>query len=278
MRVFVSADMEGCTGVVTWGQCAGPATATHDWEFARRMMTHDVNAAIRGAHTAGASHVIVKDSHGIGKNLLIDELEPGTELVSGSCWCEDGMVQGVAEEAAAAVLVGYHARAGTPDAVMEHTMVGGVHRLWINGTEAGEIYLAVATCASRGVPVVAIVSDAAGCHEARELVPSIHTAVTKHGMGKYLARLLHPDATGRLIRDQVRDGVLAAARPSFEVGGEQAVKLQTKSTEHADAAADLDGWTREDGYTLTSEWPDWRTAHVQMLSAFQSIAGAGSRG
>ena len=278
MRVFISADMEGCTGVVTWGQCGGPTIATHDWEFARRMMTHDVNSAIRGAHTAGAAHVVVKDSHNSGKNLLVDELEPGTELISGTCWLGDGMVQGVADDVAAAVLVGYHARAGTPNAVMEHTMVGGVHRLWVNGTEAGEIYLAIATCASHGVPVVAIVSDAAGCHEAKELVPSIHTAVTKHGMGRYLARLLHSDVTGRQIRDQVRDGVLAASRPSFEVGAKQEIKLETKSTEEADAVAELDGWHRVDGYTVTSVWPEWGTAHVQMLDAFQHVASARSRG
>ncbi|MCC6402827.1 MAG: M55 family metallopeptidase [Fimbriimonadaceae bacterium] len=278
MRVLISADMEGCTGVATWGQCGGPAIAKHDWEFARRMMTHDVNSAIRGAHTAGAAHVVVKDSHGSGKNLLVDELEPGTELISGNCWMEDGMVQGVAEDHAAAVLVGYHARAGTPHAVMEHTMVDGVHRLWVNGTEAGEIYLAIATCASRGVPVVAIVSDAAGCHEAKELVPSIHAAVTKHGMGRYLARLLHPDSTGRLIRDQVRDGVLAATRPSFEVGAKQEIKLETKSTEQADAIAEIEGWKRSDGYTLTSEWPDWSVAHSQLLVTFQVLASSWTRG
>jgi D-amino peptidase len=92
MQVFISADIEGVTGIVSWSQAEGPGASSFDWAFARRMYTHDVNAAIRGAKAAGAKRVVVKDSHGLCKNLLIDELEPGTELISGFGATPHGMM------------------------------------------------------------------------------------------------------------------------------------------------------------------------------------------
>ena len=95
MKVYISADIEGVTGVVTWGQCGAPNSQHYDWAFARRMMTHDVNAAIRGARAGGATEIVVKDSHNVSLNLLIDELEPGVELISGSRPGPDGMMEGI---------------------------------------------------------------------------------------------------------------------------------------------------------------------------------------
>src|ERR1700720_3709476 len=94
VRVYISADIEGITGLVSWAQCSQPSGNVYDFGFARRMMTHDVNAAIRGARAAGASEVVVKDSHGVMKNLLVEDLEPGTRLVSGNGFgMTDGMMQ-----------------------------------------------------------------------------------------------------------------------------------------------------------------------------------------
>src|ERR1700733_200141 len=103
------------------------------------MMSHDVNAAIRGARAAGATQIVVKDSHGNSKNLLIDDLEPGIELVSGHGSGNDGMMMGIDDTFDAAMLIGYHAMAGTLGGIMEHTITGGVHRLWVNGILTGEM-------------------------------------------------------------------------------------------------------------------------------------------
>ena len=93
MKVYISADIEGITGLVSWSHCGRGDSQRWDFPFARRMMTHDVNAAIRGAKAAGASEIVIKDSHGNSKNLLIDELEPGVRLVSGHGSGIDGMMQ-----------------------------------------------------------------------------------------------------------------------------------------------------------------------------------------
>lgn len=277
MKVYISADIEGCSGLVNWGQCGGPGTSCYDWPFARRMMTHDVNAAIRGARAAGAERVVVKDSHNAGRNLLLDELEPGTELLSGTVFGADGMCHGVGEGFDAALLVGYHARAGTPAAVMEHTFVGGVHRLWVNGVEAGEIYLSAASCGRHGVPVAAVVSDDAGCAEARDLLPDVRTASTKQGLGRYLAVLRSLEETGADIEATVREALAERAPRPFDPGGAQTLRLETKSTEEADAVAELAGWVREGGYLLSADAPDWESAHQRLLSAFLNIARAPAR-
>src|SRR2546423_11223673 len=95
MRIFISGDIEGITGIVSWSQCGKPSSDNYDFPFARRMYTHDINAAIRGAKTGGATQVVVNDGHHTGKNLLIDELEGGTELISGYGSGIDGMMDGV---------------------------------------------------------------------------------------------------------------------------------------------------------------------------------------
>src|SRR5687768_14334167 len=95
MKVYISADIEGITGLVSWSQCSRPDGSSYDYQFARRMMTHDVNAAVRGARAAGATEVVIKDSHGNSKNLLIDGLEPGVQLVSGHGSGTDGMMEGI---------------------------------------------------------------------------------------------------------------------------------------------------------------------------------------
>src|SRR5579863_4469805 len=135
----MSVDIEGCTGIASFSQCSRPSSAHYDWPFAREMLHHDVNAAIRGARAAGATEILIKDGHGHCRNLLVDQLEPGVELVSGANAGPNGMMEGVDSSYVAALLIGYHPLAGALRGMMEHALVGGLHRFWINGVEAGEI-------------------------------------------------------------------------------------------------------------------------------------------
>ncbi|MCX7799961.1 MAG: M55 family metallopeptidase [Fimbriimonadales bacterium] len=263
MRVFVSADIEGVTGVTTWDQCGGPASSRFDFVFARQMMAHDVNSAIRGAKAAGAELVVVKDSHGNSKNLTADLLVGGAQLVSGvGCGPIDGMMQGIDGTFDACVLVGYHAMAGTPRAVMEHTMSGQVHRLWFNGREIGEIGLSAGLAGRYGVPVVAVTSDEAGCAEARALVPEVATAAVKEGYGRYMARCLPPEATGPLIEAAVRDGLERRSEIAPVVfDGPVEVRVEFNRAESADLCERLPGVRRVDGYTVAADCPDFAAAH-----------------
>ncbi len=269
MRVYISADIEGCTGLVSWSQCGRPNSSHYDFGFARRMMTHDVNAAIRGARSAGASEVWVKDSHGTSKNLLIDELEPGTILVSGHGSGIDGMMMGLGEGPFdAAVLVGYHAMAGTQGGVMEHTITGGIHRLRINGAEVGEMGLSAGIAAEYGVPLVAATSDAAGVAEAHALVPGIVTAAVKEGYGRYMAHAKHPSETGPAIHAAVRDGIESRAQiPAVRFASPSRVEIEFNRQEEANYVARLSAFEQVDGYTVTGDFPDFRAAHTAIWNA-----------
>ena len=264
MRVFISADIEGCTGLVSWSQCSRPDGNSYDYAFARRMMTHDVNAAIRGAKRAGAETIVVKDSHGNSKNLLVDELEPGIRLISGFGNAGgthlDGMVQGISSDFDALFLVGYHAMAGTPNATMEHTITGGIHRLWLNDIEAGEIALSAYAAGTYHVPLALVTSCAAGCAEALTLAPEVKAVSVKNGFSRFMARCLPTEETGELIEDAAFHSLTKMGKPNA-IAGPVEVRAEFNRTEQADLAARLPQVVRDDGYTVRLAAPSFIEAH-----------------
>jgi len=262
VKVYISADIEGITGLVSWSQCSRPDGKSFDYAFARRMMTHDVNAAIRGARLAGAAQIVVKDSHGNSKNLLIEDLEPGVELVSGHGSGTDGMMMGIDESFDAAILVGYHAMAGTLGGIMEHTITGGVHHLWVNGIETGEMGLSAGVAGRYGVPLVMVSSDSAGCKEAEELIPGVITTATKEGFGRYMGRLLHPSETAPAIEQAAHDGIvnLPAIKP-HQFAEPIHIKVEFNRAEEADMCARMLGIARADGYSVEATYPTYKDAH-----------------
>lgn len=291
MRVYISADIEGITGLVSWSQCGRPDGQHYDFGFARRMMTHDVNAAVRGAREAGATHIRIKDSHGNSKNLLIDELEPGVELVSGHGSMNDGMMNGLDDTYDAALLIGYHAMAGTLGGVMEHTITGGIHRLWVNGQETGEMGLSAGVAGRYGVPIAFVSSDEAGCREASALLPGVGTFAVKEGYGRYMGRLLHPSETG----PGIEWGVGEALRRLFPSPGEApggptgeapvplwraaeptTIRIEFNRAEETDTVGRANDVTRVDGYTCEITKPSYFEAHRAAWMMF-SMSGVGAR-
>lgn len=278
MDIYISADIEGVTGVVTWKQCGSPSSEHYDWQFARKMMTHDVNAAIRGARKAGAQRIVVKDSHNVSLNLLICDLEPGVELISGSGAGDDGMMEGIDTSFGAAFLVGYHARAGTPCGIMEHTITGRVHRFLINGVEAGEQMLSAFTAWHYGVPLALVTSDDKGCAEAMSFADGVVTACTKYGLGRFMGRLMHPSETGPAIESAAElavraaqsGSVMAQAVPSFFE-----LLLEGNRSEEMDLVDQLSGWERLDGYTARWVGEDWPSAHTAARRAMSTMLAAG---
>jgi D-amino peptidase len=204
MKILIAADMEGITGVVHWDQ----VTSTHpEYERFRKIMTGDVNAAIRGACSAGAEEVIVSDGHGSGRNILIEELDGRATLCSGTP-STFSMVEGIDTGVDGVLLIGYHAKVGTPFAILEHTWSDErVANLWLRGGDEdeyqtyGEIGLNAAVCGHFGVPVLMISGDQAACSEARALLGEIGTAVVKWPSSRMAARCLPPVESQRKIQD-----------------------------------------------------------------------------
>src|SRR4051812_25555203 len=171
MKVHVISDMEGVAGIVKWQQTSGGDPM---YEEGRRLYTEEINAAVRGAKAAGATEIVVMDCHGAGGgwsfNSLVHELlDPDCEYVVQQHWTE---YSGALEQGCdAALFVAMHARAGTANGVLSHTVSSEAwHNLWFNGALVGETGINAALCGHWNCPVLLVTGDDATCQEARELL------------------------------------------------------------------------------------------------------------
>jgi D-amino peptidase len=212
VKVFISADMEGITGLVD-AQDVQPGG--QDYERGRVMMTEDVNAAVRGAFDAGAADVLVNDAHGPMRNILHDQLDPRARLIKGG-GKRMGMLEGLDGSFDAALCVGYHSRAGALG-VMSHSFMGHeIEDMWLDDRPAGEIGLVHATAAALGVPVLMLSGDDAACAEAGQWDGSVATAAVKNVRHRFAAEVLPAAAARELLEDTARDAVAAFARQRRE--------------------------------------------------------------
>jgi D-amino peptidase len=204
MKTLIAVDMEGISGVTGWNHVL-PDHA--EYPRGRQWMTADVNAAIEGAARAGSDEIIVTDGHWDGSNILIESLDSRASLINGSP-SPLSMIQGVSEGVDAVVFIGYHAMAGTRNAILDHTWSSArVYNLRLNDTLAGEIALNAAVCGHFGVPVTTISGDQSACAEAAALIHGIHPAQVKKANGRMNAECLSLDQAHNLITTAVKDGV-----------------------------------------------------------------------
>jgi len=273
MKVYLSVDMEGVAGVVHSDQTRRDG---HDYERARVWMTGEANAAIRGAFQAGATAVLVNDSHGDMRNLLLDTLDPRAEVLSGSLK-PLSMVQGVAPEFGVALFVGYHAGAGSQAGILDHTYVGRVvHRLRVGGRDFNETALNAAVCGTLGVPVGLVTGDATTCAQARELLGDIETVVVKEAVSRYSARGLVPITACNRIQTSAARAVLRAREGAFKPfrpPAPLALEMTFVNSGCADAAELLPDTVRLDGVTCTYEAPDASTL-LRVLRAWTILGGS----
>lgn len=196
MKILIATDMEGITGVTTWDQVT-PGHA--EYARFRKLMTQDVNAAVRGACDAGADEIIVADGHWNGSNILIEELDPRARLNSGSP-SPFSMMQGIEESVDGVMFIGYHARNGSPSAILDHTWSSRtVANVWLNDILTGEYGLNAAVAGHFGVPVIMVSGDQTACAQVTELLGDVETAVVKQAAGRFAAECLAPDVTQGII-------------------------------------------------------------------------------
>ncbi|MDP2859411.1 MAG: M55 family metallopeptidase [Bacillota bacterium] len=215
MKVFISADIEGITGVVDAELQTGPAG--RDYEKARRLMTQDVNAAISGAFDGGATEVVVSDGHGASanRNILLEELDPRAEAVVGSPKPLTQM-EGIDSTFGLVMLVGYHARMGS-NGILSHTISGGaVANVWINDTLVGETGINSLLAGGFGVPVGLVTGDQCVSAEAKALMPWVDTVIVKHAITRSSARCLSPVRTKELIHAAAVSAVKATAQGKYK--------------------------------------------------------------
>ncbi len=208
MKVYIIVDMEGLSGVARDSQCERGA---YDFALAEQMYIADANAAALGALDAGAEGVFIAGMHGGGYLFPIDKMlnDKRVRYVMGrGVWPRYATL----EDVGAVFLVGYHAKAGTPNAVLDHTWSPGVwQRLTLNGVEIGETGMDAAIAGHFGVPAAFVTGDDKVCAEARDLLGNIETVQVKEAVGRERAILLPPPVAQEMIREGAQRAFKRAA-------------------------------------------------------------------
>ncbi len=273
LKVFISVDMEGISGIVHGDQTT---SGTAEYGNGCAWMVADVNAAVEGALAAGATEVVVNDSHGSMRNIDPAQLHPQAVLISGTPK-PLSMMQGIDSSFQACLFIGYHAKAGTQDAILDHTISGGVVRaIKVNGVELPELGLNAAIAGYYGVPVVLVSGDAAVCRQTTEVLgQNVATVQVKEASGRLAAKLVPMAAAREMIRVGVRDALakLGRAKP-FKMSAPYTFELGY----HVSAQADMGGMLlpnikRVDARTLAFTADDYIEG-FKTLRALISLAPA----
>jgi D-amino peptidase len=196
-KVYVSTDMEGCSGITCSEQVAA--------EEGKQLMAGDMNACIEGCFAAGATEVVVRDCHGGGSNVNPRVIDRRAKLIQGST---PGKRFKDIEGSAAIILLGYHAKALTPGGTLAHSYSSAsIQGMWLNGRSVGEIGVDAVIAAEYKVPVVMVSGDDKTCAEAKSWIPGVVTCQTKKGTGSQSAELLPVEESRRLITQKTKEAL-----------------------------------------------------------------------
>jgi len=246
LRVFISVDMEGISGIGTPKMTSGSGK---DYGLGRELATLDVNTVVDAIFEHGPAEVWVNDSHGDMQNLLHTLLDERVQYIQGHIK-PLGMVEGLDGSFDAVMLLGHHARAGTENGFIAHTGSGSVKGLWLNGVEVGEAGLNSYYSGSLGVPVILAQGDSTFADQINQLF-DVHTVVTKYAIGSSVARLVHPEIARARLRTTTLEALanLGSATP-IAVQEPMTVRMRFASTTRADILQAIPGMRRVDGWTV----------------------------
>jgi D-amino peptidase len=254
MKVYLSADIEGITGIADWAEA--DLSQPDNAEF-RERMTAEVVAACEGAIAAGASEILVKDAHWTGRNLLAERLPRQATLWRGWSGHPYSMVQGLERSFAAALFVGWHsggAKGGNP---LAHTLSSSnLLGIRVNGEWASEYQLHAWTAALEGVPVAFVSGDEALCTEVQVMDTGATAVAVMRGHGAAV-QSRHPAES----RERIREGVQRAlsplrARPAT-LAGPFEVQVVRKDARDAYRRAFYPGARLVDPVTIGFQTREW---------------------
>ena len=270
-KIFISIDMEGITGVVQPAQL-GPGADGWEYGRAREWMTGEARAAIDGAKAAGATEILIADSHGNMQNLLIDQLPDDVRIVRGSPR-PLSMMQGIDDSFAGAIFIGYHASEYGADAVRGHTMSSArLLHVKLNGAEVGEGVWNAAIAGSFGVPVLFISGDRAAVEQFRKTVPAAEGVIVKEGLGYHAAVTVTPARGQQLIREGVERAVRRAGETKpYVVRTPIDLEVGFKLTLDAERISYIPGLRRVDAHAVAGALADMPAA-AKLLSVMSSLS------
>ncbi|HKE35937.1 MAG TPA: M55 family metallopeptidase [Candidatus Baltobacteraceae bacterium] len=244
MKLYISSDMEGVAGVCSWEQ-VDARTPHPEYAIYRKYYTHEVCSAIEGARAAGVGDVLVNDSHGPMRNLVLDDIPADVRVLFGNRK-PHSMVQDADPSFGGAFFVGYHGAIGAADAVLCHTYTPSViYDVSINGVRCSEATLNAALLGHVGVPVLLVTGDRTTVEGVREQMPWVQGVVVKESIGTFAATSLTPAAAQRAIRDGARAAIenAPAAKP-FRFDSPVQLEITLAKTEQADLVEMIPGFAR----------------------------------
>src|SRR5215468_2850078 len=190
MRVYISVDMEGIAGV---SHRNPTSRSDSEYRAAVELMVGEANAAVARATAAGATDILVNDSHGGMYNLTPARLDPAARVLQGQkAWSMVAGAQGRDGSRAfdVALFVGYHARAGHPTGTIAHTYSGRPVETRLNGMPTGEYGFNALALGAWGIPVGLVAGDDALAVEVEAWLPWAERVVVKDGFGSNAAASL----------------------------------------------------------------------------------------
>ncbi|HXW46480.1 MAG TPA: M55 family metallopeptidase [Streptosporangiaceae bacterium] len=264
MKILISADMEGATGV-TWPADVDPGT--EQWQRCRRMFTSDVNAAVAGFLEAGADTVVINEAHSTMRNLLLEELDDRAVMLTGR-HKDLSMVEGIQHgDVDGVAFLGYHAPAGA-EGVLAHTyLANSITAVRLNGVLASEGLLNSHVAAQYGTPVVLITGDDRTCANAAGYAPDAPAVAVKDCVSRYAAVCRPPAVTAAAIRKAAADAVGLASRTQPLPGDEFRVEVEVDAAQLAQAAAIVPGVRRTGDRTVEYD----ATSAYQMIRCFKTV-------
>jgi D-amino peptidase len=200
LKIFISADIEGTTGITVWNECE---KGRPDYEEFQKQMTAEVVAACEGAIEGGAKEIVVRDAHDTGRNIISSKLPECAKIIrewSGHPFC---MMQGLDRSFDAVIFTGYHSRAGSDTNPLAHTLTGSSMYIKINGRYASEFLINSYSAAYVGVPVVMVTGDRGLCDDAGEIVPGISSVPVSEGEGTSNISI-HPNLAVKMIKETAK--------------------------------------------------------------------------
>lgn len=200
MKFYISCDMEGVTGVVSWDE----VEKNHpDYQAFRDQMTREVGTVCQTLTERGVSEILVKDAHDSARNLMIDQLPANVKIHRAFAVNPLCMMMGIDESYDGVIFTGYHSASGTNTNPLAHTMsVSKINTIKINGEIASEFLINAYAAAYYKVPVFAITGDQGICMEAKMKIPSIVTIPVKHCEGA-ACTTIHPEKALELIKENI---------------------------------------------------------------------------
>ena len=247
-KIFISADLEGVVGAVT-GEQLGPGG--FEYNRFREFMTAEVNAAITAARAAGATEILVADSHGNGQNLLIEKLPKDVKLIRS--WPRPlGMMEGIDSSFDGVIFTGYHASTDNLEGVRAHTFSSArLTSVKINGKVMTEGSWNAAVAGEFGVPVIMIAGDDAAVNEVKALIGNAEGAIVKESISFHSAKSLHPEAAYDLIAEKTSYAVknIKKYKP-YKIKGPLTVSVSFKNYQPSQILSYLKMFKRTDSHTI----------------------------